>query len=144
MKIGLIKIMANSIPRDFIDRLIDDSDIVAVISNYVSLTKKGNNFTCCCPFHDEKTPSFSVSPQKSIYHCFGCGNGGNVLSFIMDFEGLNFVEAVERLADMNNISVPREASSGRNDFSKIYELNELVANAYFSALKKDLFKSAHV
>lgn len=129
--------MANSIPRDFIDRLIDDSDIVAVISNYVSLTKKGNNFTCCCPFHDEKTPSFSVSPQKSIYHCFGCGKGGNVLSFIMDFEGLNFVEAVERLADMNNISVPREASSGRNDFSKIYELNELVANAYFSALKKE-------
>ena len=129
--------MANSIPRDFIDRLIDDSDIVAVISNYVSLTKKGNNFTCCCPFHDEKTPSFSVSPQKSIYHCFGCGKGGNVLSFIMDFEGLNFVEAVERLADMNNISVPREASSGRNDFSKIYELNELVANAYFGALKKE-------
>ena len=129
--------MANSIPRDFIDRLIDDSDIVAVISNYVSLTTKGNNFTCCCPFHDEKTPSFSVSPQKSIYHCFGCGKGGNVLSFIMDFEGLNFVEAVERLADMNNISVPREASSGRNDFSKIYELNELVANAYFSALKKE-------
>ena len=129
--------MANSIPRDFIDRLIDDSDIVAVISNYVSLTKKGNNFTCCCPFHDEKTPSFSVSPQKSIFHCFGCGKGGNVLSFIMDFEGLNFVEAVERLADMNNISVPREASSGRNDFSKIYELNELVANAYFSALKKE-------
>ena len=129
--------MANSIPRDFIDRLIDDSDIVAVISNYVSLTKKGNNFTCCCPFHDEKTPSFSVSPQKSIYHCFGCGKGGNVLSFIMDFEGLNFVEAVERLADINNISVPREASSGRNDFNKIYELNELVANAYFGALKKE-------
>ena len=63
MRTGLIKIMANSIPKDFIDRLIDDSDIVAVLSNYLSLTKKGNNYTCCCPFHEEKTPSFSVSER---------------------------------------------------------------------------------
>ena len=62
--------MAESIPRDFIDRLVEDSDVVAVLSHYLNLTKKGNNFTCCCPFHDEKTPSFVVSPQKSIYHCF--------------------------------------------------------------------------
>ena len=111
MRTGLIKIMANSIPKDFIDRLIDDSDIVAVLSNYLSLTKKGSNYTCCCPFHEEKTPSFSVSPQKSIYHCFGCGKGGNVLSFIMDYEGLNFVEAVEKLAEINNVTVPRQANS---------------------------------
>ena len=127
--------MANSIPKDFIDRLIDDSDIVAVLSNYLSLTKKGSNYTCCCPFHEEKTPSFSVSPQKSIYHCFGCGKGGNVLSFIMDYEGLNFVEAVEKLAEINNVTVPRQANSAQNDFTKIYEINEQVANFYFDALK---------
>lgn len=135
MRTGLIKIMANSIPKDFIDRLIDDSDIVAVLSNYLSLTKKGSNYTCCCPFHEEKTPSFSVSPQKSIYHCFGCGKGGNVLSFIMDYEGLNFVEAVEKLAEINNVTVPRQANSAQNDFTKIYEINEQVANFYFDALK---------
>ena len=135
MRTGLIKIMANSIPKDFIDRLIDDSDIVAVLSNYLSLTKKGSNYTCCCPFHEEKTPSFSVSPQKSIYHCFGCGKGGNVLSFIMDYEGLNFIEAVEKLAEINNVTVPRQANSAQNDFTKIYEINEQVANFYFDALK---------
>ena len=135
MRTGLIKIMANSIPKDFIDRLIDDSDIVAVLSNYLSLTKKGSNYTCCCPFHEEKTPSVSVSPQKSIYHCFGCGKGGNVLSFIMDYEGLNFVEAVEKLAEINNVTVPRQANSAQNDFTKIYEINEQVANFYFDALK---------
>ena len=135
MRTGLIKIMANSIPKDFIDRLIDDSDIVAVLSNYLSLTKKGSNYTCCYPFHEEKTPSFSVSPQKSIYHCFGCGKGGNVLSFIMDYEGLNFVEAVEKLAEINNVTVPRQANSAQNDFTKIYEINEQVANFYFDALK---------
>ena len=135
MRTGLIKIMANSIPKDFIDRLIDDSDIVAVLSNYLSLTKKGSNYTCCCPFHEEKTPSFSVSPQKSIYHCFGCGKGGNVLSFIMDYEGLNFVEAVEKLAEINNVTVPRQANSAQNDFTKIYEINEQVATFYFDALK---------
>jgi len=135
LRTGLIKIMANSIPKDFIDRLIDDSDIVAVLSNYLSLTKKGSNYTCCCPFHEEKTPSFSVSPQKSIYHCFGCGKGGNVLSFIMDYEGLNFVEAVEKLAEINNVTVPRQANSAQNDFTKIYEINEQVANFYFDALK---------
>jgi len=135
LRTGLIKIMANSIPKDFIDRLIDDSDIVAVLSNYLSLTKKGSNYTCCCPFHEEKTPSFSVSPQKSIYHCFGCGKGGNVLSFIMDYEGLNFVEAVEKLAEINNVTVPRQANSAQNDFTKIYEINEQVATFYFDALK---------
>ena len=98
--------MAKSIPKDFIDRLVEDSDIVSVINHYISLTKKGNNYTCCCPFHEEKTPSFVVSPQKAIFHCFGCGAGGNVLTFIKDYEGLNFVEAVEKLAELNNVTVP--------------------------------------
>ena len=127
--------MAKSIPKDFINRLVDDSDIVAVINHYVSLTKKGNNYTCCCPFHEEKTPSFVVSPQKAIFHCFGCGAGGNVLTFIKDIEGLNFVEAVEKLAELNNVTVPRENTLGDNNFSKIYEINEIAANYYSNALK---------
>ena len=133
--------MAKSIPKDFIDRLVDDSDIVSVINHYVSLTKKGNNFTCCCPFHEEKTPSFVVSPQKAIFHCFGCGAGGNVLTFIKDIEGLNFVEAVEKLAEFNNVTVPKEKIFGDNNFSKIYEINDIAANYYSDALKDPKHKN---
>ena len=133
--------MAKSIPKDFIDRLVEDSDIVSVINHYISLTKKGNNYTCCCPFHEEKTPSFVVSPQKAIFHCFGCGAGGNVLTFIKDYEGLNFVEAVEKLAELNNVTVPSENTFGNDNFKKIYEINDIVANFYFDALKNPKQKS---
>ena len=133
--------MAKSIPKDFIDRLVEDSDIVSVINHYISLTKKGNNYTCCCPFHEEKTPSFVVSPQKAIFHCFGCGAGGNVLTFIKDYEGLNFLEAVEKLAELNNVTVPRENTFGNDNFKKIYEINDIVANFYFDALKNPKHKS---
>ena len=133
--------MAKSIPKDFIDRLVEDSDIVSVINHYISLTKKGNNYTCCCPFHEEKTPSFVVSPQKAIFHCFGCGAGGNVLTFIKDYEGLNFVEAVEKLAELNNVTVPRENTFGNDNIKKIYEINDIVANFYFDALKNPKQKS---
>ena len=133
--------MAKSIPKDFIDRLVEDSDIVSVINHYISVTKKGNNYTCCCPFHEEKTPSFVVSPQKAIFHCFGCGAGGNVLTFIKDYEGLNFLEAVEKLAELNNVTVPRENTFGNDNFKKIYEINDIVANFYFDALKNPKQKS---
>ena len=133
--------MAKSIPKDFIDRLVEDSDIVSVINHYISLSKKGNNYTCCCPFHEEKTPSFVVSPQKAIFHCFGCGAGGNVLTFIKDYEGLNFVEAVEKLAELNNVPVPREKNFGNDNFTKMHEINDIVANYYFDALKNPKQKS---
>ena len=127
--------MANSIPRDFIDRLVSDSDIVSVLGAYLDLQKKGNNYVCRCPFHEEKTGSFTVSPQKSIYHCFGCGKGGNVLTFIQEYEGLNFVEAVEKLAEINNVTVPRESRPNTEDYSNIYQLNQVLADSYLSALK---------
>jgi DNA primase (bacterial type) len=127
--------MANSIPRDFIDRLVSDSDIVSVLGAYLDLQKKGNNYVCRCPFHEEKTGSFTVSPQKSIYHCFGCGKGGNVLTFIQEYEGLNFVEAVEKLAEINNVTVPRESRPNTEDYSNIYQLNQVLAESYLSALK---------
>ena len=127
--------MANSIPRDFIDRLVSDSDIVSVLGAYLDLQKKGNNYVCRCPFHEEKTGSFTVSPQKSIYHCFGCGKGGNVLTFIQEYEGLNFVEAVEKLAEINNVTVPRESRPNTEDYSNVYQLNQVLAESYLSALK---------
>ena len=132
--------MGSSIPREFIDQLVSDSDIVAVLSNYLKLTKRSSNYITHCPFHDEKTPSFTVSPQKQIYHCFGCGKGGNVITFLQEYEGLNFVEAVERLAEFNNVTVPRSSNSNRSDHSEIYELNNMIADFYFSTLKNKKYE----
>ncbi|MFZ7130745.1 MAG: DNA primase [Eubacteriales bacterium] len=92
---------------DIIEHVITSSDIVDIISQYVTLTKTGTSLKCCCPFHNEKTPSFVVSPDKQLYHCFGCGAGGNVINFIKDIEKLNFVEALKYLADRANISLPQ-------------------------------------
>lgn len=140
MRGGSTKTMGSSIPREFIDQLVSDSDIVAILSNYLKLTKRSSNYITHCPFHDEKTPSFTVSPQKQIYHCFGCGKGGNVITFLQEYEGLNFVEAVERLAEFNNVNVPRSSNSNRPDHSEIYELNNMIADFYFSALKNKKYE----
>ena len=140
MRGGSAKTMGSSIPREFIDQLVSDSEIVAVLSNYLKLIKRSSNYITHCPFHDEKTPSFTVSPQKQIYHCFGCGKGGNVITFLQEYEGLNFVEAVERLAEFNNVTVPRSSNSNRPDHSEIYELNIMIADFYFSALKNKKYE----
>ena len=91
--------MAGKIPSNFIDELLARVDIVDVIDRRVPLTKKGKEYMACCPFHDEKTPSFSVSPAKQFYHCFGCGAHGTAIGFLMEYANLGFVEAVEELAD---------------------------------------------
>lgn len=93
------------IPQNIIDQILDQTDIVDVISAVVDLKKTGANFKACCPFHNEKTPSFIVSPQKQIYHCFGCGVGGNALTFLLEYEKLDFIEAVKRLATPLNIKI---------------------------------------
>ena len=93
-------------PREFLDELISRSDIVDVVSSYVSLTRRGGNYFGLCPFHNEKTGSFSVSPDKQIYHCFGCKHGGGVISFIMEIENLSFPDAVRFLAKRANMDVP--------------------------------------
>ncbi|SFC14511.1 DNA primase [Marinospirillum celere] len=100
--------MAGRIPRQFIDDLAARSDIVEVISSRVQLKKKGKDFWGLCPFHNEKSPSFSVSPDKQFYYCFGCGASGNALSFLMEHDHLDFVESVETLARMQGLEVPRE------------------------------------
>ena len=90
--------MAGLIPQSFIDDLLNRTDIVDVVSSRLQLKKTGKNYSACCPFHKEKTPSFSVSPDKQFYYCFGCGAGGNALGFIMDHDNLDFPQAVEELA----------------------------------------------
>ena len=97
------------IPREFIDELLIRADVVDVINARVPLKKKGREYTACCPFHNEKTPSFTVSPNKQFYHCFGCGVHGSAISFLMEYEHLDFVEAIESLAESLGITVPREA-----------------------------------
>ena len=94
------------IPQHFIDQLLERTDIVSLIDERVSLKKAGREYTACCPFHDEKTPSFTVSPTKQFYHCFGCGAHGSAFDFIMNTDGLEFPEAVERLAGQAGVEMP--------------------------------------
>ena len=93
------------IPASFIDELMGRTDIVEVINARVPLKKAGREYKACCPFHGEKTPSFTVSPNKQFYHCFGCGAHGTALGFLMDFEHLSFPEAVEELASRNALQL---------------------------------------
>lgn len=98
-------------PESFLQELAERNDIVDVVSGYVRLTKKsGSNLFGLCPFHSEKTPSFSVSPDKQIYHCFGCGKGGSVISFIMEIENLSFPEAVAFLANRAGMQLPEQSN----------------------------------
>ena len=98
--------MAGRIPRSFIDELLARTDIVEVIDDRLPLRKVGSNYTACCPFHNEKTPSFSVSADKQFYYCFGCGASGNAIGFLMEYDHLGFVEAVENLAARAGLEVP--------------------------------------
>ncbi|AGP84481.1 DNA primase [Alteromonas mediterranea] len=103
--------MAGKIPRDFIDDLLSRTDVVEVVDSRVKLKKAGKNYQACCPFHNEKSPSFTVSQDKQFFHCFGCGAHGNAISFIMEFDRLEFVEAIEELARYHGLEVPREKGS---------------------------------
>lgn len=126
------------------DELIEEvrsrNDIVDVISGYVSLKKKGSNFFGLCPFHNEKSPSFSVSPAKQMYYCFGCGAGGNVISFIMEYENYSFQEALKFLADRAGVALPEmemsyEARQQDSLRSKILKANKLAAKFYYVTLR---------
>jgi DNA primase len=134
--------MAGRIPREFIDDMIARTDIVELVDSRVRLKKAGRNHQACCPFHNEKSPSFTVSQDKQFYHCFGCGAHGNVISFLMEYDRLEFPEAVEELAQYHSIEVPREensapAPSKEQKQQKIddYELMENVARFFAQQLK---------
>ncbi len=103
------------IPREFIDQLIARADIVTVINQRVPLKRAGSNYKACCPFHDEKSPSFTVSEPKQFYYCFGCNASGSVLDFLMNYERLEFIEAVEALAQIEGLEVPYEARSKKSE-----------------------------
>ncbi len=135
--------MAGRIPQAFLDDLLERVDIVEVIDRRVKLRKSGKNYTARCPFHEEKTPSFSVNPDKQFYYCFGCGAGGNALGFLMDYENLDFPRAVEALAGSAGLEVPREpgvggqANAEREQSNKpLYALMEQVAAYYRQQLRK--------
>ena len=96
------------IPESFINELLNRIDVVDIIDKRVPLKKTGANFVACCPFHQEKTPSFSVSPSKQFYHCFGCGAHGSAISFLIDHDGLNFIDAIHELAKVVGLKVPNQ------------------------------------
>ena len=126
-----------AIPRTFIDELTRRADIVDIVNGYVPLTKKGANHWGLCPFHSEKTASFSVSQDKQIYHCFGCGKGGGALSFLMEIENLTYPEAIRLLADKMGMEVPEEDAADRDwrrRRDRILELNKLAAQFYYAQL----------
>lgn len=131
---------------ELIDEIRQTNDIVDVISQYVHLKRSGRNFFGLCPFHNEKSPSFSVSPDKQIFHCFGCGVGGNVFTFLTKIEGINFIEAVQTLAERANIQLPTlesSADSAKEELkAKVYKVNEFTANFYHENLYKPESKIA--
>lgn len=134
--------MAGRIPEGFIDDLVSRVDIVDLIDARVPLKKAGSNHSACCPFHSEKTPSFTVSQSKQFFHCFGCGAHGSAISFLMDYDHLSFVEAVEELAAQVGIEVPRESGTAgekpRKKLDHLYLLQDKVASQFETQLKKDL------
>ena len=119
------------IPQTTIDTVRDTSDILDVISQFVDLKQRGANYFGLCPFHGEKTASFSVAPSKQIYHCFGCNSGGNVFSFIMDYQKISFPEAVKFVADRYNIKIELEKDDFQSEiFAALYELHSIAVELY--------------
>ena len=116
---------------EIIEEVRQSNDIVDIISQYMHLKRSGRNYFGLCPFHNEKSPSFSVSPDKQIFHCFGCGVGGNVFTFLMKIEGISFIEAVQSLAERANIQLPtfeNSIDSAREELkAKVYKVNEFTA-----------------
>ncbi len=129
-------------PDDIVEEVREKNNIVDVISGYVRLQKKGNTYFGLCPFHNEKTPSFSVTPSKGMYYCFGCGAGGNVFTFLMNYENATFVEAVKTLADRAGIRLPEvevteEMKKAAGEKATLLEINKEAAKYFYYALRSD-------
>lgn len=130
--------MQGLIPRSFIDDLLHQTDIVEFIDSYIPLKKQGNSHVACCPFHNEKTPSFNVVAKKQFYHCFGCGESGNAISFAMNYLHLNFADAIEALALRMGLTVPREGKVETNRAApSLYKVLEDVTTFYQNTLKNN-------
>ena len=125
--------------EDLIEEIRMKNDIVDVISGYVKLQRKGSSYFGLCPFHNEKSPSFSVSPAKQMYYCFGCGAGGNVFTFLMEYENFTFVEALRALAERAGVELPqleysKEAKEQADLKATLLEVNKLAAKYYYCLL----------
>lgn len=131
--------MAGRIPQNFIDDLIGRSDIVEVINARVPLKRKGKEYSACCPFHNEKTPSFTVSENKQFFYCFGCQASGNVIGFLMDYEHLSYIDAIETLAADAHVDVPHEgntaAASNQEDKQPLYDILQQASDLFQNQLK---------
>ena len=128
------------IPEDILERIRDATDIVDVVSEHVQLGKKGRNFFGLCPFHDEKSPSFSVNPDRQIYHCFGCGVGGNVFKFLQEIDRVTFMEAVKFLAERTGINLPERSGPSREEADsadRLYRANDLAQKYFHHMLLND-------
>ncbi|MCW0312364.1 DNA primase [Pantoea ananatis] len=139
--------MAGRIPRIFINDLLARTDIVELIDARVKLKKQGKNYHACCPFHNEKTPSFTVNGEKQFYHCFGCGAHGNAIDFLMNYDRLEFVESIEELATSHGLDVPYEAGNGpsqmeRHQRQSLYQLMENLNGFYQQSLQQSSAQSA--
>ena len=132
--------MTGRIPENKIDEIRTAADIVEIISGYVALKKRGRNFMGLCPFHNEKTPSFSVSPDKQIFHCFGCGKGGNVFSFLMEHDKISFIEAIKSMADRYGITLPRYEKKEDTRTERMLYANSVAAEFYQSNLKHRAYR----
>ena len=130
------------VPEETIERIRNTADIYDVVAQYVDLKKRGRNFFGLCPFHSEKTPSFSVAPDKQIYHCFGCGAGGNVFSFIVEHEKISFIEAVKQLGHKYGIQVDYQSGPSNKIFTSLYELHDIAVKLYHNILFSEKGKAA--
>ena len=130
------------VPEETIERIRNTADIYDVVAQYVDLKKRGRNFFGLCPFHSEKTPSFSVAPDKQIYHCFGCGAGGNVFSFIVEHEKISFIEAVQQLGQKYGIQVDYQSGPSNKIFSSLYKVHDLAVKLYHNTLYSEKGKAA--
>lgn len=128
-------------PEELVEEVRAKNDIVDVVSGYVKLQKKGGNYWACCPFHNENTPSFSVSGNKQMYHCFGCGVSGNVFTFVMKYENYSFPEAVRMLADRAGVQLPKveyseEQKARENKRARLLEVNKEAAKFFYYQLRQ--------
>ena len=135
-------------PEEVLEEVRTRSDIVDIISGYVRLQKKGSNLFGLCPFHHEKSPSFSVSPSKQMYYCFGCGASGNVITFVMEYENYSFQEAVQLLAERSGIQLPKmeyskEQRAMADRRAALLAANKLAANYFYYQLKQPQGKAGY-
>ena len=132
------------LPQDFIDRLKAANPIDEVMGSYVTLKRAGRDYVCLCPFHNEKTPSCHIHPDKEFFHCFGCGAGGDVITFVMKYHNLDYWEAVKMLAERGNVPLPENtgySDAGAQNKKRIYEMNKQAARFFYSQLKTEAGKA---